>query len=301
MFSRVKHLLPAVRRRGRALVAALQCLATRHCVLLKGGSHVGTVCFEGTLEEALFRAMAHVHEVVGVRGVQLPVGTANASTRDAWVEAELEALPRGTRLLDAGAGEMQYKKFCGHLNYVSQDLAEYDGSGNAAGLQTGRWDMSGLDIVSDICSIPVDDGSFDAVLCTEVFEHLPDPVRALQELTRILRPGGRLIMTAPFCSLTHFAPYHYATGFNKYFYLYHLEALGYRSIAINENGNYFEFLAQELRRMPQMAKDYSSADLGGAEQYAIGVLLEALQKLSVADKGSAELLHFDCQVTATKC
>jgi SAM-dependent methyltransferase len=202
--------------------------------------------------------------------------------------------------LDAGAGEMQYKKFCEHLQYVSQDLAEYDGSGNDAGLQTGRWDTTGIDIVSDICSMPVEEASFDAVLCSEVLEHLTDPVQALKELTRVLRPGGKLILTAPFCSLTHFAPYHYGTGFNKFFYLHHLKELGYHDIDITENGNYFEFMAQELRRVQYMAEKYAGSNLTADGEFAVSTLLTLLQGFSDRDVGSSEMLHFDCQVTATK-
>jgi SAM-dependent methyltransferase len=195
---------------------------------------------------------------------------------------------------------MQYKKFCSHLKYVSQDLAAYDGSGNSAGLQTGSWNTTGIDVISDICSMPVDDDSFDAVLCTEVLEHLTDPLKALQELTRVLRTGGKLILTAPFCSLTHFAPYHYSTGFNKYFYLHHLTGLGYRDINVTANGNYFEFMAQELRRIQPMAEKYAGSSLAADGEFAISTLLTLLQDYSARDTGSSEMLHFDCQVLATK-
>ena len=230
----------------------------------------------------------------------LSVGTKNAQTRDTWIESVLTAMPAGTRLLDAGAGEMQYKKFCQHLDYVSQDLSAYDGSGNESGLQTGSWDTRGIDIVSDICAMPVEDSSFDAVLCTEVLEHVTNPVDALRELSRVLRPGGKIILTAPFCSLTHFAPYHYSTGFNKYFYMHHLGQLGFKDITVVENGNYFEFLAQELRRLPTMAEQYVSSKVSTQAMFASDIILAELEKLSTLDSGSKELLHFDCQVTAIK-
>ena len=50
------------------------------------------------------------------------VGTLNESTRQQFVKSTLENLPRGLRILDAGAGECQYRKHCSHLHYVSQDF-----------------------------------------------------------------------------------------------------------------------------------------------------------------------------------
>ena len=148
----------------------------------------------------------------------MAVGTQNEATRVAWIEQTLQKIPAGARLLDAGAGERQFERFCAHLRYVAQDFAQYDGQGDGTGLQTGSWDQSKLDIVSDIARIPEPDASFDAIMCTEVFEHIPHPAQAMAEFARLLRPGGWLLITAPFCSLTHFAPYHFYTGFSKYFY-----------------------------------------------------------------------------------
>lgn len=178
----------------------------------------------------------------------------NENRRHAWVEKTLRSLPPGTSLLDAGAGERRYQKFCSHLAYVSQDFAQYNGLGDGKGLQVGRWDTSGIDIVSDIAAIPRPDASFDAVLCSEVFEHLPEPLLALKEFSRLLKPGGTLIVTAPFCSLTHFAPYHFYSGFNRYFFDYHLPRLGFDEVRIENNGDYFEFMIQEMFAVPFVAR-----------------------------------------------
>ena len=113
-------------------------------------------------------------------------GTQNKLARERWLRASLLSIPEGSRVLDAGAGEMQYKRFCSHLDYVSQDFAQYNGQGNGVGLQTGSWEQSQLDIVSDIVDIPQPDASFDAIMCIEVLEHLPAPVEALRELHRLL-------------------------------------------------------------------------------------------------------------------
>jgi len=123
-------------------------------------------------------------------GAERGCGTRNQATREAWLERTLASIPAGSRILDAGAGELQYKRFCSHLQYVSQDFGQYDGQGDGIGLQKGSWDQSRLDIVSDITAIPEPDASFDAIMCIEVLEHLPAPVDALRELIRLLKPGG---------------------------------------------------------------------------------------------------------------
>lgn len=232
------------------------------------------------------------------------VGTGNEAMREAWLEETLKQVPAGARLLDAGAGERRRKKHCGHLVYVAQDFAQYDGRGDRSGLQTGAWDQSGLDIVGDIAAIPEPDGSFDAILCVEVFEHIPHPVEALREFARLLRPGGRLILTAPFCSMTHFAPYHFYTGFTRYFYERYLPDFGFKIAERRSSGSYFHFLAQELRRLPEMGTRYGlrrSRSLQSlAMRAAAAVLLRVLQAFADGDTGSDELLYYGTHVVAIK-
>lgn len=176
-------------------------------------------------------------------------GLSNHSNRVKWLGNALADIQAGSSIIDIGAGQQQYRKFCKHLKYTSQDFNQYDGTGNSEGLQTGVWDTSKIDIVSDLISIPVHDQSFDAILCTEVLEHVPNPIEAIKEFSRLIKPNGQLIITAPFASLTHFAPYHYSTGFSKYFYMHHLEKEGFKILEIYENGNYADYMAQELKRV----------------------------------------------------
>ncbi len=228
------------------------------------------------------------------------VGSGNKAARERWLRQVLAALPAGARILDAGAGEQQYRPLCAHLDYVAQDFAGYDGQGDARGLQRGHFDASGVDIQCDITAIPEPDGSFDAVMCIEVLEHLPRPLDALRELSRLLRPGGSLVLTAPFCSLTHFAPYHFVSGFNRYFYETHLPPLGLRIRRIEPNGNFFEYLAQEARRVGSVADAHAGRPLSARDRGAVDAFLALLGELSRADRGSHELLCFGYHVLADK-
>ena len=56
---------------------------------------------------------------------------------------------------------------------------------------------------------PVDDASVDLAFATETLEHVDDPAQFLSEAFRVLRPGGRLVLTVPFSARWHFVPYDY--------------------------------------------------------------------------------------------
>jgi SAM-dependent methyltransferase len=227
-------------------------------------------------------------------------GTTNKSTRDKWLKTTLSEIPEGMRILDAGAGELRYKPLCNHLEYISQDFDKYNGIGSGDGLHPGDWDNSKVDIISDITSIPEPDASFDAVMCIEVFEHLPDPIQGLRELTRLLKPGGQLILTAPFCALSHFSPFFFITGYSRNFYDYWLKELCYSIEDMFTNGNYFEFLAQELRRLPLISKKYCSKQITEADTKSINKILDRLSSLSTNNTGSEELLSYGLCIKALK-
>lgn len=227
------------------------------------------------------------------------IGNENKAARTAWLEKTLRKLPEGIKILDAGAGEQQYKEFCSHLDYTSQDFCEYTGEGDRAALQTGTFDTSQIDIVSDITSIPLPDESFDAILCTEVIEHVPDPIKAIDELKRLLKKGGTLILTAPFISLTHYAPYHFFTGFNRYFYTQHFKE-SFEIIELTPNGTYYDLIAQEVRRISWIAEKYSQSRIRFISKLAIGFLLIKLNRLKRKDRGSRELGCYGYQLVAKK-
>lgn len=223
----------------------------------------------------------------------------NDGVRSEWIIRKLGEIPGGLTLLDAGAGNRPYREYCGHLKYISQDFGEYDTSTCGAGIQIEGWRSRESDIISDITSIPVGDACIDVVLCSEVFEHVRNPVAALQELSRIIKDGGTLLLTAPFCSLTHMAPYYYASGFSRYWYEDHLREAGFEIRETVPNGNWFTYMMQELGRLPDMAERYGA----GMDREAMGPLwdmLDVLERQRREDRGSDELLCFGYMVRAVK-
>jgi SAM-dependent methyltransferase len=242
--------------------------------------------------------------LLGIKdGYNLMVGRFNRQYRELWIQKQLHEIGADKKILDAGAGEQPYKQFCSHLRYTSQDFAQYDGKGDGVGLQNeNKWNIDKIDIVSDIKQIPVENESFDAILCTEVLEHVPDPVAAVTELSRVLKSQGVLLVTVPFISGSHQTPYHFCTGFSRYFFEYHLPNLGFDKIEIEYNGNYFEFLAQELRRSNEIATRYShdKTRRKPSEIKSMGIILSMLYRFSMEAENSKEFMSYGLHIKALK-
>lgn len=160
----------------------------------------------------------------------------NQLERDEWVAEQAAKVPSGSRVLDAGAGCGPYRPLFVHCEYKTQDF------GLELGTQ-GRY--TPLDYECDITAIPVSSGFFDVVVCTEVLEHLPDPQLAIREFARVLRPGGKLLVTAPLGCRLHQEPYHFYGGFTPYWYRRVLNEEGFSVRAIEPNRGFFSHFAQE--------------------------------------------------------
>jgi ubiquinone/menaquinone biosynthesis C-methylase UbiE len=53
------------------------------------------------------------------------------------------------------------------------------------------------DVKADICNLPFEDNQYDVIFCNHVLEHIPDDTKAMQELYRVLKPGGMAILQIP--------------------------------------------------------------------------------------------------------
>jgi SAM-dependent methyltransferase len=176
----------------------------------------------------------------------------NDHRRSRWVAAHAARLPPGTRILDVGAGPCRYRHLFAHCRYESQDFAGYEGHDQGMFSDKDTWGYGRIDYVCDATDIPVPSGSFDAVLCTEVLEHVPDPIAVVKELARILRPGGRLLLSAPLGSGLHQEPYHFYGGYTPYWYQHFLTDAGFDDIVIEPNGGFFKHYSQEGQRFSAM-------------------------------------------------
>jgi SAM-dependent methyltransferase len=93
------------------------------------------------------------------------------------------------RVLDVGCGRKQYKPL--FAPYASSDIG------------VDHVDNPTAELKGAIEELPIEDGSFDVVICSQVLEHCDDPVKAVSELRRVTSPGGRVLAT------THgVMPYH---------------------------------------------------------------------------------------------
>jgi SAM-dependent methyltransferase len=128
----------------------------------------------------------------------------------------------------------------------------------------------------DVSSIPVEDGRYDAVLCTQVLEHVPDPLKALKELHRVLVPGGTLWLSTPFYFQEHEQPYDYFR-FTQFGLRYLLEQAGFHECRIEWLGGYYGTLSHQLN----LARHFLSIkprDYGGGVLGILSALFTILLK-----------------------
>lgn len=108
------------------------------------------------------------------------------------------------RLLDVGCGRKPYEPI--FRPYVN----EYVGIENEATLAATADSASGAaDCYYDGNRLPFEDASFDTVISVSVLEHTPAPHQLFREMTRVLKPGGRMIQHVPFSFRLHEEPHDY--------------------------------------------------------------------------------------------
>jgi SAM-dependent methyltransferase len=137
------------------------------------------------------------------------------------------------KLLDAGCGTMPFRQ------YLEGCVAEYHS------LDVEKR-VPEVEFVADVQDMRiVSSGSYDTVFCSEVLEHIPEPKRAIAEVRRILRPGGKCIFTVPYLSRLHEEPFDYFR-YTRHGLQFLLEKNGFRVLEIVSTGSLFSFLGHQL-------------------------------------------------------
>lgn len=107
-----------------------------------------------------------------------------------------KSIPKGSIVLDAGCGEAPYRHMFNHTKYESADF-----------MQSDRPYSEKITYVCDLAKIPVKKARFDYIICNQVLEHIPQPDLVMKELYRVLKPGGKILFTAPLFYQEHEKPF----------------------------------------------------------------------------------------------
>ncbi len=118
----------------------------------------------------------------------------------------LGRLPVGSSILDVGVGSAPYWNLRPDLDWRGIDVIE----------------GQNVDYLIDNNSIwPIQDSTFDHILCTQVIEHVESPTHLVSEIRRVLKPGGSIMLNAPFLYPFHGMPkdqMRYTTSQLEYFF-----------------------------------------------------------------------------------
>lgn len=151
------------------------------------------------------------------------------------------------RALDLGAGEFdRYRQHFIAKEYIRMDIQHREN----------------IDLVGSADNIPVVDESFDAVVCTQVFEHLKHPQKSAQEIFRVLKPGGFVLITAPQMNELHEEPNDFFR-YTSYGLISIFESIGFKTITLDQRGGFFATIAQaEIRYMIDLFSLYKHPIVG---------------------------------------
>ena len=120
-------------------------------------------------------------------------------------------------LKGAKRGEFNIEKYDLHVKYAN--ISE----------------KSSPDYLCDITQVPVDDNTFDGAILAEVLEHVVNPEEILQEAHRIIKSGGKILITTPFMFHLHADPHDYCR-YTDYWYREILQKTGFRNIQVYKQG-----------------------------------------------------------------
>lgn len=137
-------------------------------------------------------------------------------------------------LLDFGCGTKPYKSLFNHVNSYTGIDFENPGHSHA---------NEQIDAFYDGKKIPFQDNHFDSILSSEVFEHIFNLEEVIHELHRVLKPGGKMLITCPFVWNEHEVPHDYAR-YTQFALKSLLEKNGFEIVVLDKTGDFATTLHQ---------------------------------------------------------
>ena len=180
----------------------------------------------------------------------------------AFVREVANGLSPGTVILDVGAGSAPYRELFAHCEYITADWT-----------RSPHEQSSEVDVLANAQALPLKNDTADAVLLTQVLEHVVDPAAVLLEMSRVLRPGGRLFLTVPFVWEVHEAPFDF-WRFTPFSLQDLLTSAGFEGVVIQPRTDCFTTTAQLLRNLRSAMG--RAADGRDTERDAASALLDEL-------------------------
>lgn len=179
----------------------------------------------------------------------------NGADRHDWVKSALFELRESFKheqptLIDIGAGEGIYRETIESLGfeYFAHDFGGYSATNATTGIRDSKWDYTTLTYSCDILELPLEK-TFDVVICTEVLEHVPDPVASLKHISKLVKNDGYLLITVPMMSFVHQEPYYFSSGLSTYWFEYWIPRVSMDIEKLIVQGDYVDFMRQEIERI----------------------------------------------------
>jgi SAM-dependent methyltransferase len=144
-------------------------------------------------------------------------------------------------VLDAGAGSCPYKYLFSHAKYESTDFEDiFD-----------KTSKEKHDFICSLDEIPKPKNSYDAIINTQVLEHVEYPQKVVNEFYRILKTNGKLFLTAPQGPRVHGEPPYHFFNFTKYGLESLFKNAGFEIVFIKPKGGIFWYLGDIIRDLPE--------------------------------------------------
>lgn len=137
------------------------------------------------------------------------------------------------RMMDFGCGSKPYKSIFKVTEYIGVD---YENPGHP---HTNEQ----IDVYYDGKTLPFPENHFDSIFSTEVIEHIFNLPEILKELNRVLKPGGKILLTCPFAICEHEIPNDFAR-YTSFAMKHLMETHGFKVITIDKTGNNVETIWQ---------------------------------------------------------